>query len=438
MKKLLFIILLATCLFFTACQKREILIGVILPETGDVGIIGQAIKEGIEVGVTEIQNDPDYPYRVRVMFTDSKSNPDFAGAIFEDLAKEGAIAVIGGVTSAEALRMVDVADEQRIVLLSPSASHPSLTGKTPYFFRIYPSDSSEISTLTNFTVKHLEPQKMAMVFQASEYADGFVEVFEEELKKNGLKDILVKPVPENMERHDLAVIETLTEKPDAVCIIGYPDAMVNLLKDLRNCNFEGEIVASSAITAPGVLARCGEMAQGIMFCKPPFLRDEEKNPRVKNFMRAYEERLSRPPGLLSAYGYDSFMVLAEAIKNGGRFREDVRKGLIGLQDFTGVTGPTKFNTKGDVSKTHRVYKCLGDVQVDYRKYMEYRRHRIIQLIGEIREGGDGEKTNITKKTLQKYSDKELHDMARQIGLEHERNRDELIRKILQTLDTIKL
>ena len=70
--------------------------------------------------------------------------------------KKTHLAVIGGVTTAEALEMVSVADREGLVLLSPSASSPQLTGISKNFFRIFISDFREGTKMGNFAAGQME------------------------------------------------------------------------------------------------------------------------------------------------------------------------------------------------------------------------------------------------------------------------------------------
>ncbi|HPR64666.1 MAG TPA: ABC transporter substrate-binding protein [Thermoanaerobaculia bacterium] len=418
------------------CQKKEVVVGAILPESGEAGLIGQALREGIETGLTYIQKDETYPYRLRVEFKDTQSNTDRAEGLFYDLIKDGAVAFIGGVTSSEALKLMKPVSEQQTVLLSPTASHPDLSGKSSYFFRIYPSDLREVAILANFTVKYVKPSSLTVIYQKSDYATGFVQSYTEELKKNAISNVDTLELPPSMDQHDRAVTEALLKKPDAVCIIGYPDALVGLLKDLRNNAYEGTILTTSAVTAPGIMARCGELTRGILFCKPPFTVDENENPLTEYFLKTYEERYGRPPSLLAGYGFDAILVMAEALRSGGYYREDVRKGLIGLQGFSGVTGPTVFNSQGDVNKAYRVFKCLGNIQLDYVKFKDYKRELLRQMIIDLRSGKDGGSGTLTREDLKSYSEDQLRELAKKVGLDSLGTRDELMEKILKALETV--
>ena len=86
----------------------------------------------------------DVAYHVfELTILDSESDPQKAAQHLTQLFEDGTLAVIGGVTTAEALAMVPAADLANRVLLSPSASSPELTGISEFFFRVFFSDFDE-------------------------------------------------------------------------------------------------------------------------------------------------------------------------------------------------------------------------------------------------------------------------------------------------------
>lgn len=93
-------------------------IGAVLPETGNAAVYGSAIHRGVALAHEVTQKDPQAP-RVELVWADTGSDPEKGATELENVYDDGAIAAIGGVTSAEALAMVPVADRKNQILLSP-------------------------------------------------------------------------------------------------------------------------------------------------------------------------------------------------------------------------------------------------------------------------------------------------------------------------------
>ena len=163
----------------TGCGgESTVELAVVLPLTGEWSIYGEPIRQGVELAITEVQERKDLPYRVKFEILDSESDPVRAAEVLETAYRDGALAAVGGVTSAEALSMLPVAEDMERLLLSPSASSPALSGISRYFFRVFPSDFREGTTMGNFVAQKRNITNLAILSADTEYAKGVSEVFE--------------------------------------------------------------------------------------------------------------------------------------------------------------------------------------------------------------------------------------------------------------------
>jgi branched-chain amino acid transport system substrate-binding protein len=74
--------------------------------------------------------------------------------------------------------------------------------------------------------------------------------------------------------------------------------------------------------------------------------------KSRSFVAAYQKRFDgKTPDAMAALGYDSVMILADAIKRAGTTDgPKVRDALAATKDFDGVTGKTSINEKRDATK----------------------------------------------------------------------------------------
>ncbi|MBA3889416.1 MAG: ABC transporter substrate-binding protein, partial [Gemmatimonadaceae bacterium] len=76
----------------------------------------------------------------------------------------------------------------------------------------------------------------------------------------------------------------------------------------------------------------------------------DPRPRAQEFVQAFSKRYGMPPDGNAALGYDATMLIAQAIREGGRDRAKVQQYLRQLGDsrpFDGVTGAIAFTSGGD-------------------------------------------------------------------------------------------
>ena len=365
------------------CEKESsIQIGAVLPLTGSAQVYGQSIQKGIELAFAKlVASDSAVQYSLSVL--DSETDPAKGAELVKQLYGDGAIAVIGGVTTAEALQSVTIADEYDRVLLSPSASTPQLTGISKYFYRVFVSDAREGTTMANFATQKLKVASAVILAKEDAYAQGNQEVFETNFIRQGgevLEKILFPAVGGDFS----GLIErVMTLKPDAVYLAAYAEEISEMIRELRQQNFKGYILSTAAFASPEIIEQVGPAAEGVFLTQAGF-DTASKEPRIKEFVDSYRAKYSLTPDLYAAHGYDSVMVLAAAIKESGTdFASELWSGLRALRDFQGVTGTLQFDERGDVQKFPRVYVINEGRLVDYQKEIEERRREIIERLREL-------------------------------------------------------
>ena len=78
------------------------------------------------------------------------------------------------------------------------------------------------------------------------------------------------------------------------------------------------------------------------------------------------------------------MVAYEASQAGGDRAHSFWKGVRGLQDLQGVTGPLNFDSKGDVQKWPRVYWIVDGRLVDHENYTERQAEELRKRLDDLR------------------------------------------------------
>lgn len=364
------------------CPTQELRFGAVVPLTGEAQTFGTSIQKGIELAVETAQKDPAFETPILVPIVDSQSDPELAAEQLADLYRDGALAAVGGVTSAEALAMIPVADRFDRVLLSPSASNPDLTGASKNFYRVFPSDFRSASKMAITATEQLGIDELVIVAEEEQaYASGVQEVMREEFERLGGKVVEVVEFPTNTTDFSGIVDRVMTLDPPAVYLASYDVAIGALIKALRAANYKGRILTTSAFSTPSAIGRVGEDAEGVILTQSVF-EPQSEHAHVRAFVEAYREKYGEDPDIYAAHGYDAMMVLIEAMKGRTLLPSEVPKGM--REEFEGVAGAIRFDDKGDVQKYPRVYIIgEGGLLFDYTERLEEDRRRIQRQREEI-------------------------------------------------------
>ena len=363
-------------------KRKTVRFGVVLPLTGPYEVYAKSIQEGLDLALEEIQRDESSP-SVELVVVDSRGEPEVAAQAAENLFDQGVMAVIGGVTSDEALAMVPKAEKEDRVLLSPSASSPELTGISASFYRIYPSDFLEGTKMGNFATQTLNLESAVILASEGRYAKGVQQIFQAEFERNGGTVQELMEFPEGTTDFSGLLDRIQTLKPQAVYLAGFATELSPMIRGLRERGFAGSVLTTSAFAAAGALESTGEAAAGVFITQTVF-ELESDDPAVMAFAEAFRTMHGHDPDVFSAHGYDSLKVLVAGLEKGVRGPMDMWKGLRGISSFPGVTGSIQFDERGDVQKFPRVYVVDANLHLlNYEREVERRRKALLDRLRQL-------------------------------------------------------
>lgn len=331
-------------------SQRPLVVGAVLPLTGDYADYGGSLRRGIEVATDQVNRAGGVTGRpLEVVFRDSESSPHAAADRLRDLIQTEKISVvIGGATSGEALAMAPVAEAYHRVLLSPSASTPLLTDAGEFIFRVWPSDLLEASTMADFAAYTLRAQRVLVVSSESPYADGVRSAFAERFAGAPRRvDILVARSGDARWAELAAQVRTHSGKVHCLYLVGYENDLVAAIGALRAAGVDLPTLTVSAASNPAFATRLGKDAEGALVPRPRYEPSSSEEP-VRRFVEDYRKRFGAEPDTYAAHAYDATMVLATVMSNQGNRPESIQSGLLALRNYPGASGPLTFDAKGDV------------------------------------------------------------------------------------------
>ena len=135
-------------------------IGLILPLTGDAADIGQAQKNAVELALEQLKDS-----NIQLIFEDDRLQTNDAVTAAQKLVNVDKVdAIIGPSWSGAALAVAPIAESSKTLLISPTASTPSLTSAGDYIFRVYPTDDAPVKMLADFALNNLKITKAAILY----------------------------------------------------------------------------------------------------------------------------------------------------------------------------------------------------------------------------------------------------------------------------------
>jgi len=345
-------VLLAGALLLGACAKDRgpIVVGVTGPFSQPRGV---SMQRAAQLAADEINAKGGVRGRpLKLLFVDDSGSTDVAVRVAEGFrTNPEVVAVIGHLTSGTTIAAARVygSGSHPVVMISPSASSPDLSGLSPYAFRVCPSDLLHGPELARFAVQTLGARRAGIIYINDDYGRGIRGTFATEFRKLGgvvteedpylASTASVEPYLAHMQLHGgVDVLVLATDRPGAE--LG--------LKNLHDAGLTWPVVGGDALT--GIEAD-GALAEGVHLSSA-YLPDRpgDRNALfVANYARTYE---GQRPDHRGAGAYDILYLLAQAMSDAGTDRAAIRDYLASVgttrPPFDGVTGRIAFDANGDV------------------------------------------------------------------------------------------
>ncbi|PYP60538.1 MAG: hypothetical protein DMD40_00350 [Gemmatimonadetes bacterium] len=346
--------LLAAICSLTACSggssRGPIVLGLAGPFSQPRGV---SMQHAAELAVKEINARGGIrgrPLALRIM--DDSGRPEVAIRIAQQLADNPAVvAVIGHLTSSASLAAGRVYWEARrpVVMISPSASSPDLSGVSPYMFRVCPSDLSHGAQLARYARQLLNAQRVGVIYLDDDYGRGLRLSFTGEFKRLGGDIVEADPM--------LSTTPSLEPYLSRLRQNGGVDALMLAtdrvgaelaLREMGRMGVHWTTLGGDALSG---IEKTGPLAEGVRM-SVAYLVDQsgERNAQfVAAYARAYP---GERPDHRGASAYDIVQLLASVLTEVGTDRRAIRDRVarVGgdLPAFEGVTGTIAFDARGDV------------------------------------------------------------------------------------------
>lgn len=354
----------------TGSNAKEIKIGGNFELTGGVANFGKQTLNGIMLAFKEANDNGGVLGKKLVLVqADNKSEPsEAANAVTKLITQDKVAAVLGPVTSSDVLATLQIAEDHKVPVITATGTNPKITvdnGKVrPYAFRGCFIDPFQGQVMANFAAKSLAA-KTAVIYvdNSSDYSKGLSDSFEAVFTKNG-GQILAK---EAFLQKDQDFKATLTKikglNPDVIFIPAYYEEVGKIVKQARELGITCSLLGTDGWDDSKLVEIAGAAPLNNGFFSNHY-SPEDKDPRVVKFVEAYKKEYNESPSALAALGYDSALMLIDAIK---RANSDdpakITEALAKIKDLQVVTGVVSLDENHNPVKSAVVIEMKDGKQV---------------------------------------------------------------------------
>ncbi len=350
--------------FSTQCSRSPgqkatqspIRIGVVLPLTGDTAEYGTRCKDGVQLAVAEINSTGGVGgTTVQAVYEDYGGKPQEGVAAMQRLCSQRNVAaIVGPVESSVALAMLPLANQYKTVVVSPTASSPDLSGRSRFFFRVWPSDIAEAKAIATFAFERLGVRRAVVLYVNNDYGVGLLTHFRTVFSTLGGQVLGTESYMQGDPNLRPMLAKLAALHPEAFYLVGYHKDLALATKLLRELGSKAQILGSANYGTPELLSIAGSAAEGAIYANPAYDPTDPVG-SVEAFRKLYEESRHGEPTMFEANGYDSVMVLAAALRSGARGGEQIAGFISSLSGYQGASGTLSFDKNGDVTKPISIF-----------------------------------------------------------------------------------
>jgi len=304
-------------------DSKEIKIGANYELTGGIANFGNQTLNGIKLAFKEANaNGGVLGKQLTLVTADNKSEPsEAANAITKLITQDKVKVVLGPVASSNVMATTQIAQDNKIPLITATATNPKVTvdnGQVkPYIFRACFIDPFQGTVMANFASKSIKAKTAAIyIDNSSDYSKGLAQFFEESFTKNGGTIVAKEAFLQKDQDFKATLTKIKATNPDVIFIPAYYEEVGKIVKQARELGINQPLLGTDGWDDPKLVEIAGAAALNNGFFSNHY-SPQDTDPNVVKFVEAYKKEYGQEPSALAALGYDSALMLIDAIKRAG-------------------------------------------------------------------------------------------------------------------------
>lgn len=342
-------------------------IGATGPITGGAAIYGNAVKNGIQIAVDEINEAGGINgYQIDYNFQDDEHDAEKAVNAYNNLKDWGMQVLIGTTTSAPCIAVVEKTHADNMFQITPSGTAVECV-QYDNAYRMCFSDPTQGTESAKYIGENGMAQKVAVIYDSSDvYSTGIYEAFAAEAENQPFDIVSVEAFTADAKT-DFSV-QVQKSKDAGADLLFMPFYYTEASLVLAECNKQGyEPTFFGCDGMDGILGVENfdtALAEGLTFLAPFVAKSEDE--QVQSFVSKYEADYGETPNQFAADAYDCVYVVKAAIEAAGATPDmsvsdlcDAMKEAMASVSYNGITGKDiTWGEDGEPNKAPLVVKVV--------------------------------------------------------------------------------
>ncbi len=334
-----------------ALAQDAVKVGEFASMTGATATFGVSSHNGTTLAVEEINAGGGLlGKKINLVTEDDQSKAGQPATIVRKLISEDkVIAILGEIASSKSLEAAPIAQQNHVPMISPGSTNQKVTEVGDYIFRVCFIDPFQGAVMAKFAISRGWKRIAVLTDAKQDYSRGLADAFRKYFTAHG--GAIVKDQSYSSGDKDFRAELTSVKAghPDAVFVPGYYTEVGLIARQARQLGIKAPLLGGDGWDSEDLVQVGGEALEGDFFSN--HFSTQDKSPAVQTFLAKYRDRFHTEADAMSALGYDSAMVLADAVKRARSMDGAlVRDALAATKDYPGVTGRITIDDKRNATK----------------------------------------------------------------------------------------
>jgi branched-chain amino acid transport system substrate-binding protein len=347
-------------------------IGHVAPTSGPIAHLGKDNEFGARMAIEDLNASNvkigDKVAKFELVAEDDAGDPKQGTAVAQKLVDEKVNGVVGHLNSGTTIPASKLYSDAGIPQISPSATNPKYTRqgfKTA--FRVVADDTQLGGTLGKYAVETLKGKNIAVIDDRTAYGQGVAEEFEKSAKAAGANIVGHEFTTDKSTDFNAILTKLKGSKPDVLFFGGMDAVGGPMLKQVKQLGMDVKFMGGDGLCTAELAKLAGDaIGEDKVVCAEAGGVEGDFKAPLEAWKQKFKEKNGVEVQIYAPYVYDAVQVLAAAMVKAGSADPEKYLPEVAKTDYKGLTGPIKFDEKGDIKNgalTLYTYKGGQRVQI---------------------------------------------------------------------------
>lgn len=341
----------------TGAEGKAFSLGTIGPLTGTYAIYGEAVANGAKVAVDEINAMGGTQFKLESK--DDTDDPETSVNAYHNLLDNGMQVLVSPTTTGCAIEVSSHVYEDRVFMLTPSASAPDVTRGKDNVFQVCFTDPNLGLGAADYMAEHMADATIGVLYRSDDaYSQGVRDTFIAEAQEKKLNVVYEGSFTEDTSTNfEVQLTAARSAGVDLLFIPIYFQPASVVLNQAHAMGYAPTFFGVDGLDGLLTLENFDiALAEDVMLMTPFAANAEDE--RTANFVKKYKEEFGSVPNQFAADAYDAVYIVKAALEKAGctpdQTAQEICEMLVKVMpemQYDGVTGKgLTWKENGEVSK----------------------------------------------------------------------------------------